>query len=377
MVSGPGADIYRSLGVKPIITASGSTTAYGGSKLRPEVKEAMDKAAGTMVNIDDLNRAAGKVIADITGAEAGFVSSGSAGGLILQAAAVMAGNDPAKMKRLPDPTGMKNEIVIHRSHRFPYDQCYLATGATFREIGDGRRCHPWELEDAINENTAAVAYLFSNFLTRRALPFEQVVEIAHAHDVPVIVDAASYVPPRANLKRFIAQGADMVQYSGGKAVRGPQGTGILCGREDLIEAAFASASPHQFIGRGMKVSKESIIGLVEAVQLFVDEDEEAETRLYTSMCQQVVDALIEIPGLNINIEHDAYDYLTPHAVMKFTNDWRGPSRDETFDAMVAGDPPVYLHNIHHPDELAVDPFNLEAEELDIVICRLREVLLGH
>ena len=376
MVFSEGSDIYRALGVSPAIVASGSTTAYGGSKLRPEVLESMERASRTMVNMDDLNVAAGKVIAEVTGAEAGLVTSGSAGGLVLQAAAVMAGSDPASMAKLPKSDGLKNEIIMHTSHRFPYDQCYTATGATIVNIGDGRRCHPWELEAAINENTAAVAYLFSGFVSRRALPIEQVVEIAHARDVPVIVDAASYLPPRANLRRFIDAGADMVQFSGGKAVRGPQGTGILAGRGDLIEAAYANASPHQFIGRGMKVAKEEIIGLVEALQIFVEEDEDAENRRFTEMCQQVVDSLIEVPGLDVSVEHDEWDYLTPIAVMRFTRDWRGPSRDEVNDAMAAGDPPIYLHNIHNPDELAVDPFNLDERELEVVIRRLREVLLG-
>ena len=376
MVFSEGSDIYRALGVKPAIVASGSTTAYGGSKLRPEVLDSMEKASRTMVNIDDLNVAAGKVIAEATGAEAGLVTSGSAGGLVLQAAAVMAGSDPASMAKLPKSDGLRNEIIMHTSHRFPYDQCYTATGATIVNIGDGRRCHPWELEAAINENTAAVAYLLSGFISRRALPLEQVVEIAHASDVPVIVDAASYLPPRANLRRFIGAGADLVQFSGGKAVRGPQGTGILAGRADLIEAAYANASPHQFIGRGMKVAKEEIIGLVEALQIFVDEDEEAENQRLREMSQQVVDALIESPGLEISVKHDEFDYLTPLAVMRFTRDWRGPPRDEVNDAMAAGDPPIYLHNIHNPDELAVDPFNLDEQELDAVIRRLREALLG-
>ena len=376
MVFSEGSDIYRTLGVKPAIVASGSTTAYGGSKLRPEVLDSMEKASRTMVNMDDLNVAAGKVIAEVTGAEAGLVTSGSAGGLVLQAAAVMAGSDPASMAKLPKSDGLKNEIIMHTSHRFPYDQCYTATGATIVNIGDGRRCHPWELEAAINENTAAIAYLFSGFISRRALPLEQVVEIAHARDVPVIVDAASYLPPRANLRRFIDEGADMVQFSGGKAVRGPQGTGILAGRADLIEAAYANASPHQFIGRGMKVAKEEIIGLVESLQIFVDEDEDAENRRFREMCQQVVDSLIEAPGLEVSVEHDEWDYLTPIAVMRFTRDWRGPSRDEVDAAMAAGDPPIYLHNIHNPDELAVDPFNLDERELEVIIRRLREVLLG-
>ena len=373
--SGDPEGIYGALGVKRIITASGSTTAYGGSKIRPEILDAMNKAAGMMVNIDELNRAASRIIADATGAEAGFVSSGAAGGLILQAAAVIAGSDPAKMSRLPDSGGMKNEIIIHKSHRFPYDQCYESVGAKFVEIGDGRRCQPWQLEAAFTENTAAVAYLFSPFITRRAIPFPQVCEIAHARGVPVIVDAASMTPPRSNLRRFTAEGADMVIYSGGKAVRGPQGTGILCGRADLIDAAFANASPHQFIGRGMKVAKEEIVGLLRAIQIFMNEDEDAEMARYRRMAQQVVDALAEVPGLRVTLEHDEHNYLIPHAVMRFTKEWRGPSRNEVYQAMIDGDPPVYLHDIFDPDELAVDPFNLDDEELGIVIRRLGEELL--
>ena len=374
--SGDPEGIYSALGVKRVISASGSTTAYGGTKTRPEIHDAMNKASRMMVSLDDLNRAASRIIADATGAEAGFVASGAAGGLVLQAAAVIAGSDPAMMDRLPNTTGMKNEIIIHKSHRFPYDQCYTSVGAKFVEIGDGRRCQPWQLEAAFTENTAAVAYLFSPFITRRSIPFPEVCEIAHSYGVPVIVDAASMLPPRTNLRRFTAEGADMVIYSGGKAVRGPQGTGILCGREDLIDAAFANAAPHQFIGRGMKVAKEEIVGLLRAIQIFVDEDEEAEMARYTSMAQQVVDALAEVSGLRVSLEHDEFNYLVPHAVMRFTREWRGPGRNEVYQAMVAGDPPIYLHDIFDPDELAVDPLNLDDEELEIVIRRLGEVLLG-
>ena len=370
------AEVYRSIGVKPVITASGTTTAYGGSKLRPEVMEVMNKASTVMVEIDELNKAAGKVIAELTGAEAGFVASGAAGGLVLQAAAVIAGSDPIVMDRLPDTTGLKNEIIIHRSHRFAYDQCYRSVGATFVEIGDGRRCQPWQLEAAFTEQTAAVAYLFSPFVSRRAIPFEQVVEMAHARGVPVIVDAASFLPPRANLRRFIADGADMVIYSGGKAVRGPQGTGILCGRADLIEAAAANASPHQFIGRGMKVAKEEIVGLTTALRLFVDEDDDAENRRFTEMCQQVVDALIEVPGLRVSVEHDEWNYLVPHTEITFTRDWVGPSRDDVLANMAKGDTPIFLHSLGNPDELAVDPFNLDDQEMNTVIRRLREELLS-
>ena len=156
----PAEDILNELGLNPVISAAGTTTAYGGSRLRPEVMDAMNRASNTMVNIDALNAAAGKILAQYSGAEAGLVTSGAAGGLVLQAAAVIAGTEPIKMNKLPDTDGMKNEIIIHRSHRFPYDQCYLSVGAKFVEIGDGRRCNEWELEGSFKENTAASAYLF-------------------------------------------------------------------------------------------------------------------------------------------------------------------------------------------------------------------------
>ena len=369
-------DIYRSIGVKPIINATGTMTMYSGSKLRPESVEAMQKAAGFMIDIDELNKAAGKIIADITGAEAGFVSNGASGGMVLQAAACMAGSDPAKMSKLPDTSNLKNEIIIHKCHRFVYDQCYRSTGAKLIEIGDGRRSYNWELEDAFTDRTAAVTYLFSPFLSQRAIPLEQVCEIAHAHNVPVIVDAASFLPPRANLRRFIAEGADMVVYSGGKGVRGPQGSGMLCGRADLIEAASANASPNPFIGRGMKVSKEEIIGLITALKIFVEEDEVAETARYRKMSESVVDALIEFPGLNVTVEHDQHSYLTPMASIKFTDDWKGPSREEVISTMAKGDPPIFLSHLIGTDmsELVVEPINLSEEELGVVIHRLCQTL---
>ena len=366
--------LYQRIGVTPVINAAGSITRLGGTRTRPETLELMSSAARVMVNIDDLNRAAGEELARLTGAEAGFVCSGAAGGLVLQAAAVIAGNDPVKMRQLPNTDGLKNEIVIHTMHRFPYDQAYRAAGARMVEFGDYLFAHPWQLEGAINERTAAVAYLCAPFSSNRVLPLERVCEIAHAHDVPVIVDAASMLPPRANLYRYLRAGADMVVYSGGKGVRGPQGSGILVGRADLIEAAAAQANPAQFLGRGMKVAKEEIIGLVASLAAFVEEDEAAEMAAYRSMAQKAVDALVEIPGLRVTLEHDGVNYLIPHAVIRFTDEWRGPSRDAIAAAMERGDPQIHLHQLGGPQELAVDPLNLTEEETEIVIRRLREEL---
>ena len=368
-------EIYDRLGVRPIINATGSMTRLGGTRTRPEVLKVMAEAARIMVNIDELNRKAGQEIARLTGAEAGFVCSGAAGGLLLQAAACIAGVDPVKMRRLPDTAGMKNEIIIQTMHRFPYDQAYRAAGAKLVEIGNFLFSHPWELEGAINENTAAVAYLCAPFTSRRVLPLAQVCEIAHARDVPVIVDAASMLPPRENLRRYLRDGADLVVFSGGKGIRGPQGSGILCGRADLIESASAQANPAQFLGRPMKVAKEEIIGLVTALATFVEEDEQAEMRAYRELVQQVVDALVETPGLDVSLEHDGYNYLIPHAVIRFTEEWQGPSRDAVASAMEKGVPQIYLHQLGSPDDLAVDPLNLTEEETGTVIRRLREELV--
>ncbi len=369
-----GTELYRSIGVTPIITASGTTTQYGGTRIRPEVMEVMQKTASVMVELNELNRQASKILARMTGAKAGLVTSGAGGGLVLQAATVLAGKDPAKMVRLPDTTGMKNEIIIHKTHRFAYDQLYTATGAKFVEIGDGRRCYPWQLKAAFTEQTAAVAYLFTAFVSRRSIPLPQVCEIAHSRGVPVIVDAASTLPPRDNLRRYIREGADLVIMSGGKGVRGPQGSGILVGRADLIEAATANAAPNQFIGRSMKVAKEEIMGLLTALHIFLEEDEGAENERYTQMMRQVVHALAKVPGLQVSVQHDPWDYLVPTAVIRFTTDWSGKSRDQILDTMAKGDPPIHLSSLGNPDELAVDPTNLEDEELEIVILRLRDEL---
>src|SRR5207248_2470643 len=195
--SKPVPEIYRRLGVRPIIHASGTTTRYGGSILRAEALEAMREASTTLVNMDELNEAAGAAIARMLGAEAAFVTAGASSGLILQAAACIAGADPAKITRLPDTRGMRNEIIIQRAHRFAYDQAYRVAGGVLVEIGLARRTQPFELETAITERTAAVAYLVSPFTSPPGvLTLEQVIAIAHARGVPVIVDAASMLPPR-------------------------------------------------------------------------------------------------------------------------------------------------------------------------------------
>jgi D-glucosaminate-6-phosphate ammonia-lyase len=371
--------IYRKLGVRPVIHGSGTTTRYGGSLLRPEALEAMREASQALVNIDELNEAAGAAIARMLGAESAFVTAGASSGLILQTAACIAGADPAKITRLPDTRGMRNEIVIQRAHRFAYDQAYRVAGGVLVEIGLARRTQPFELEDAITDRTAAVAHLISPFTNPPGiLPLDQVIAIAHRRGVPVIVDAASMLPPRENLTKFLCLGADLVSFSGGKGIRGPQSTGILAGRRDLVHAATLNASPNQALGRAAKTSKEEIAGLVTALELFMAEDEASEMKRYTDVCQTIVDTLADIHGLRVVVEQDPVNRVLPHAVVYFGPDWRGPSGHAVQVALAQGDPHIYVQQGAHQggyfDEIAVDPINLQPGDETIVAARLREEL---
>ena len=372
-------EIYRKLGVRPVIHGSGTTTRYGGSMLRLEALESMRQASTALVNIDELNEAAGAAIARMLGAEAAFVTAGASSGLILQAAACIAGDDPAKITRLPDTRGMRNEIVIQRAHRFAYDQAYRVAGGVLVEIGLARRTQPFELEDAITERTAAVAYLISPFTSPPGvLTLAEVVAIAHRRGVPVIVDAASMLPPRENLTKFLRLGADLVSFSGGKGIRGPQSTGILAGRRDLVRAVSLNASPNQALGRAAKTSKEEICGLVTALELFLAEDEAAEMKRYIDVCATIVEALADIPGLRCVVEHDPMNRVIPHAVVYFTPDWTGPSGHAVQVALAKGDPHIYVQQGAHQggyfDEIAVDPINLQPGQETVVAARLREEL---
>jgi len=252
-------------------------------------------------------------------------------------------------------------------------------GGVLVEIGLGRRTAPHELEAAIGGATAGVVYLVSPFTSPPGvLSFEDTCRIAHARGVPVLVDAASMLPPRDNLYRYLRGGADLVIFSGGKGIRGPQSTGILAGRRDLIRAATLNASPNQAIGRAAKTSREEIVGLVTALELFLAEDEKAEMEHYRRVCAGIADALRDIPGIRAVVEQDPVNRVLPHAVMYFEPSWAGPSGRAVQLALAAGDPHIYVQQGPHQggyfDEIAVDPINLQPGDDAIVAARLREEL---
>jgi L-seryl-tRNA(Ser) seleniumtransferase len=323
--------VFDELGVRTIINAKGPATRLSGGIMRPEVAAAMADASQSCVDITELQAAASLLIADATGAEAGYVASGASACLLIAAAATITGLDPGRMARLPDTTGMKNECVMVRSQRNFYDHAIRAAGLKIIEVGlpdryagaGVRDAEDWEIEDAITPNTAAVFYVADS---QSRPPLREVVEVAHRHGIPVIVDAAAQLPPQSNLRRFIAEGADLVAYSGGKALGGPQASGILCGKRDLVMAAALQhldldifwdmweppstlidkwrlkGTPQHGIGRSCKAGKEEIVGLLTALRLFIAEGDAARHARWLKDCETVAKALdgflVTITGSN-------------------------------------------------------------------------------
>ena len=359
----PSPPIYVEIGVRPIINGRGATTAVGGTLMHPSVLAAMADAGGAFVVLDELNERVGVRIAALTGMPAGYVTSGSAAAMALAAAACIAGCDPERIRRLPDSEGMANEIVVHRAHRIAYDQMLRVGGARLVEIGTPEHTEPAELEQAITAHTAAIFYVDSRHTDPGALAFATVVAIAQARNVPVIVDAASTVPPVDHLRRWARWGADLVIFSGGKGLRGPQDSGLLAGRADLIAAARANGNPHATIGRGMKVSKEAMAGLWKAIEIFLETDHEAEYRMHRAQAETLAAALADCPEFSCRIEADWEDWPAP--VVRIAPG-RGASwdPDQVRAALMHGDPAIHL-DLFRGDLMVSTHCLLPGEELVI------------
>jgi D-glucosaminate-6-phosphate ammonia-lyase len=264
------------LGVRPVLNAAATLTAIGGSVMPPEVLAAMVDASVAHVDMHELHAAAGRELAALTRNEGAYVTCGGAAAVAHGLLACVTHGDPALIADMPAGDGLPTEVVVHCAHRIPYDRFIDLVGCRAVQIGNAIQTFEWELERALSPRTAAVLWVAGSHLPPAALSLERTIEVAHAHDVPVIVDAAAQLPPTSNLWHFTRDlGADLVAFSGGKALRGPQASGLLLGRADLIEAARANGAPHQRLLRALKVGKEEIGGLVAAVRRYVELDHDA------------------------------------------------------------------------------------------------------
>lgn len=394
---------YKELGLTPIINACGTVTRLGGAPMPSKVLAAFQEAAQEWVPLEQLQGAASRKIAETTGAEAGLVTAGSAAALTLGTAAILAGQSLGRMEKLPQTDVFPNEVIIAREQRSGYDHAIRAAGARLVEVGFNevtsnagvRRAELWEFEAAITPQTAGIAYV----LGPGSCPaLSDVVEMAHRHKLPVIVDAAGELPPRENLKRIPATRADLVAFSGGKAIRGPQSTGILCGTRELISSAalqmldmddhlelwdppvelidrsqFAGI-PRHGIGRALKVSKEEIIALLTALELFSTGAYDDDPPRLHAYLESIRASLRDAHADCRIVEPDAPDRW---AVLEITVDEKSLGRTafDVCQSLRDGTPAVYVsHGKLNEGTLVVNPLCLNEESTDQLTRRLAEEL---
>ena len=375
-------EVYRKLGIKPVINAQSWVTVLGGSIMRKEVLEAMNDASKVFVDMIELNKSAGKVIAKICNSEAGLVTNGCASAQVLMSAACMTGEDDYKVEKLPNTEGMKNEVIIFKGQRNRYDKAFETSGAIIKEFGTEEDATEEDLISVISNKTCAIAYVIMPFY-KPGIGLKKTIEIAHKNSIPVILDAAAEIPPRSNLHRFINMGVDMVAFSGGKGIGGPQSSGILAGREDLINSAFKNSlnlhSNIACVGRPMKVSKENIIGLVTALELYLDSNEEEEYDSWKEKSEYIKNQLKDIPNLDVKIENTPTDRQGTQPILYFHKDWKGKSPEKIKEEMINGDPPIYLgvggSNLHeYIGEINIVMTNIMEGEEIIIADRLNKLL---
>ena len=279
--------------MRPVINAKGTFTMLSGSLMLPECRQAMQQASRSFVQVDELMEAVGKRLAEITGAESAIVTCGCAAGLAHATAACLAGGDPEKIHQLPDLTGLKSEVIIPGYSRNIYDQSIRMVGPKIISVDSEAA-----MRSAISERTA-MAMVVASPRDQGPLGLKEVASIAHEYDVPVLVDAAAEVLTIPNV--HLQRGADLVAYSGGKALLGSQSSGLLIGRKDLIKAASLNSAPHHGFGRPMKVGKEDVMGLLAAVEMWVRRDHEAEWRTWENWLDEIAVAVRRLDGVTTEV----------------------------------------------------------------------------
>jgi uncharacterized pyridoxal phosphate-dependent enzyme len=368
------SEIYAKLGVRTFINAVGTLTTLSGSLMAPEVVQAMEQASRSFVVIHELQDKVGKRLAELTGAQAAFVTSGASAALCLASCAVTAGKDRAKMTQLPDLTGMKSEFVIQKAHRNSYDHAFRMVGGKLVEAETAD-----QVRGAISEKTAALVMVLSHNSIGHKVELDQMIEIGHKAGVPIILDAAAEVPPPENLGKFAKMGADLVAFSGGKNIRGPQCSGILLGRRDLVEAAYANSSPNNYLARIAKVGKEEIVGLLTAVELCLKKDHAAQRREWTGMLDRAAARLKDVPTVHTEFIPNLDYSHSPRLSVQWDEARVGITLSEMVERLRVGTPSIEASDMtkFRPSwkGLGIFPNNMMPGEEIIVADRLKQILM--
>ncbi len=357
---------YKDLGIKPFINASGTITTLGGSIMPPEVVEAMRAAAGTFIHLNELHEKVGEKLAQMIGVEAAFVSCGAASGVQVSVAACLTGTDPERIRKLPDTSGVKNEFIISMVDAHTYIHQGIETvGGTLVRVGTRESVSAEDMIDGIGPNTAAIVFFLGVQPTEQ---LAQIVPEAAARGVPVVVDAAAQLPPRSNLKEIAGMGVSLVNFSGGKGIRGPQNSGLVLGKKEFVEAACLNSNPHSAIGRGMKVGKEEIMGLLTAVKLFLAKDESEEYAEWHAQMTHVAQAVQSIDGVHAEVVNGRQ-----HPSANITlDDSFGRTAHQVNSELRAGNPSIVSNG--DGDTIVFNPMTLMPGEEEVIARQLVEVL---
>jgi L-seryl-tRNA(Ser) seleniumtransferase len=362
-------DYFRELGVRPFINAAGTYTAMTASLMPSEVMDAINYASKHYVMLDELQDKVGQRIATLVHGEAAMVTAGAASALTLGTAAVLTGTDRRKMIDLPNLAagGMKTEVIIQKSHRFGYDHAVRNCGVQLVEVETRE-----ELERAVNPNTAMMLF-YNNNNTEGRIQDEEFVQLGKKHSIPTFNDAAADVPPVENLWKYSKMGFDLVTFSGGKGIRGPQSAGLLVGRKDLIAAARLNAPPNgNTVGRGMKVNKEEIIGMLAALELYLEKDHARERREFDKRAETIRTSAVAVSGVTAEVFVPEVANHVPHLRISWDAGAKGITAEEVVARLRDGEPSIAIRS--EGTSLVVGVWMMRPGEDKIVARRLRQVL---
>ena len=361
-------DVLGELEVRTFLNAAGTYTRLTASKMPPEVQSAMQGASTRYVNLDELHTKAGDRIAQLLEAEAALVTAGCASALTLATAACIAGDDAERIKLLPDTTGMQNEVVLQAAHRNSYDHAVRNAGARLVEVETAS-----EMEAAINDRTAMLFFL-NHAENDGEIGHEEFVAIGKKHGVPTLNDAAADVPPADNLFRFQRMGYDLVAFSGGKGLRGPQSAGLLVGRRDLIEAARLNNNPNSdSVGRSNKVNKEEVVGMLVALELFLDQDHDQTWKEWTRRCRHIARSVSSLPGVATETFVPEIANAVPHLRIRWNYSQSRLSAKAAADLLRDGNPSIEVRP-NYDEGLEIAVWMLDPGDERVVARRIHGVL---
>lgn len=364
-------DIFEKLGIKRYINAHDTYTVYGGSRMSPRTLKAMEEIAGSFADMEELQRVLGDRTAALTHNEGAYFTNGASGGLLLAACVCMTRGNLYHYRKLPDTENMPNEIIVMRAQRNAYDKAIEASGARIIEIGDADETLEFELEGRISSRTAGVFYFASSLYQRGSLHLKKTIAAAHKKGVPVVVDAAAQLPPVENLWKFTEMGADMVIFSGGKTLCGPQDSGLILGKREYIEICRTIGSPGHGICRSSKTSREAMAGLYTAVEEYCSIDHvEHKEKMYKRnvRIQKKIEDRDSILDTRILPKGPVgQDY--PRLFCKLKQ--KGKAEETAAKMREAG---IFIGIVPEENMIYISPLNLTDKEAEIVGDRLAELL---